>query len=1050
MFKYLFSNDWRVSQMPGILAFAAEYQLTGIVPTDAPENFLSNIEPVHRYYLALDKLSNNARLIREARWQEVLLNFVNKFQYPNARTEDSYNDAIREGIRVAPLREAVKLLYVLTLIDPSQAYLTNIELCDFILYNDAVTKVTSINRVNVAQSIIQYRSTGCYPTTIDTTARSSWSKIELRYLSEMMGVMAASGCVKIEEASRGIKRISLSLEEMNSSARGLVADILSCDEFWIPPPTSDFMEIKLSCMCYSDTHLSDEETFLYMQDLSRDDQFRKWMLYIAGKSNKTANSYVVYLNSLNKPVGAPKNSVWPGLYCHVMGQSAPRAVFDVEGLADFESIYGWIRNVLDGVTAVPKGARPTEYQAAVSWAAQPSVKSKANLSSAYDSYVKFLKWFYEQKKILAERNPLSSGADKLTVALKLFAEKRSVDKPSGWDSYDAWTHGVRTDFVVVDESLLTDPAFDYHAYIRKFAISWTVADTKFAGHSNSEKHDVLKFLKEQKWSPKSASWYIDETNRLVVGGSRVKGMAPMTVLYFMSELHPEEFAAWTKPTYENLTFLGLHKGPVPLDLTIETYEDCKSKQQQIVARMKELGIGKASDDSSDPDYRTANEFLWWLGQDDNKDLIKEKVMSKAMKKPTAKKITTGKAEISELLGSKEDSLMTMLIAGLLTKPLAILAGVSGTGKSRMVRHLAYKTCLDEDLKPNGESAPGNFKMVQVKPSWHDSADLLGYRSAVNEKHEYVSTDFVKFVLRAHAYPKTPFFVCLDEMNLAPVEHYFAEFLSACESIRKSDVTGEWTSDPIVAATDFDNNVLNLGGDVLFESSDATLDAELKKTKARIEKEGLFIPRNLFVVGTVNMDDSTGGFSRKVLDRAMTIVMNEVHFEDLQKDDKDLTLSDDNLFKTDEIAKFIERKDFNKDMLENDFRDQLEDIRQKLEKTPFALAYRFARETCMYKNALKEILDTAAVIKDSEGNPKKDASGTAIGADRACGDIALDHMILMKLLPRLTGTTEQRKQVIEDINAFLDLLIKEKRVSKETLKDMVDRAGGNGGYLSFWP
>jgi len=669
-------------------------------------------------------------------------------------------------------------------------------------------------------------------------------------------------------------------------------------------------------------------------------------------------------------------------------------------------------------------------------------------AAAINALIKF-KATFRDKNANGGQDCVPTHPDRMDVALKLFAEKRAVDKPSGWGSYDAWTRGVRTDFVAVDDSLLVDPTFDYLGYIRKFAISWQVANTKFASHSDDEKHAVLKFLKAQKDAPKPASWYIDETNRLVVGGSQVKGMSPKAVLYFMSELHPEEFAAWTEPTYEQLAYLGLHKGAMPSDLTIETYEDCKAKQQQIVARMKELGISKASDDPSDPDYRTANEFLWWLGQDDNKDLIKEKVMSKAMKKPTTKKISTGKATISKLLGNKEDSLMTMLIAGLLTKPLAILAGVSGTGKSRMVRHLAYKTCLDEDLKPSGESAPGNFKMVQVKPSWHDSADLLGYRSAVNEKHEYVSTDFVKFVLKAHAYPKTPFFVCLDEMNLAPVEHYFAEFLSACESIRKSDVTGEWTSDPIVAATDFDNNVLNLGGDVLFESADAALDAELKKTKARIEKEGLFIPRNLFVVGTVNMDDSTGGFSRKVLDRAMTIVMNEVHFEDLQKDDKDLTISDDNLFTTTEIAKFIDRKDFDKNMMSNDFRNQLEDIRQKLEKTPFALAYRFARETCMYKNALAEILDAAEVVKNADGTAKMDG-GTAINAERACGDIALDHMILMKLLPRLTGTTEQRKQVIDDINAFLGSLIKEKLVSKETLKDMVDRAGGNGGYLSFWP
>ena len=776
---------------------------------------------------------------------------------------------------------------------------------------------------------------------------------------------------------------------------------------------------------------------------SRKKEFYEWLIskkLSSDYADDLVNAYLVCLSDeLKMP---PAKTAWHGLREYLYGEKPEKSIYSVADSHELIQYYGEIDRLFTKVVdSGPLDAN--RFNQCRAWA--DSKENNRAVRAAWGQYKDFMKWRDSQK--LTEKLP--KNVDLLSIALKLFAEKRNEDKPSGWDSYDAWTHGVRTDFVAVDESLLIDPAFDYCAYLRKFTESGFVVNTSFARHTSDEKREVLKFLKGQKDSPKPASWYIDETNRLVVGGSQVDGMTPKAVLYFMSELHPEEFAAWTEPTYDTLAFLGLHKGAAPKDLTIETYEDCKSKQQQIVARMKELGIGKASDDSSDPDYRTVNEFLWWLGQDDNKDLIKEKIMSKAMKKPTTKKITTGEATISKLLGNKEDSLMTMLVAGLLTKPLAILAGVSGTGKSRMVRHLAYKTCLDEDLKPSGESAPGNFKMVQVKPSWHDSADLLGYRSAVNEKHEYVSTDFVKFVLKAHAYPKTPFFVCLDEMNLAPVEHYFAEFLSACESIRKSDVTGEWTSDPIVAATDFDNNVLNLGGDVMFESADATLDAELKKTKARIEKEGLFIPRNLFVVGTVNMDDSTGGFSRKVLDRAMTIVMNEVHFEDLQKDDKDLTLSDDNLFTETEINKFIERKDFEKGMLGDDFRKQLEDIRQKLEKTPFALAYRFARETCMYKNALTEILDPAEVVKKSDGTAKMDGV-TAIDVKRACGDIALDHMILMKLLPRLTGTTEQRKQVIDDINAFLGTLIKEKLVSKETLQDMVNRAGGNGGYLSFWP
>ena len=776
---------------------------------------------------------------------------------------------------------------------------------------------------------------------------------------------------------------------------------------------------------------------------SRKKEFYEWLIskkLSSDYADDLVNAYLVCLSDeLKMP---PAKTAWHGLREYLYGEKPEKSIYSVADSHELIQYYGEIDRLFTKVVdSGPLDAN--RFNQCRAWA--DSKENNRAVRAAWGQYKDFMKWRDSQK--LTEKLP--KNVDLLSIALKLFAEKRNEDKPSGWDSYDAWTHGVRTDFVAVDESLLIDPAFDYCAYLRKFTESGFVVNTSFARHTSDEKREVLKFLKGQKDSPKPASWYIDETNRLVVGGSQVDGMTPKAVLYFMSELHPEEFAAWTEPTYDTLAFLGLHKGAAPTDLTIETYEDCKSKQQQIVARMKELGIGKASDDSSDPDYRTANEFLWWLGQDDNKDLIKEKIMSKAMKKPTTKKNEEGKATISNLLKNKEDSLMTMLIAGLLTKPLAILAGVSGTGKSRMVRHLAYKTCLDEDLKPSDESAPGNFKMVQVKPSWHDSADLLGYRSAVNEKHEYVSTDFVKFVLKAHAYPNTPFFVCLDEMNLAPVEHYFAEFLSACESIRKIDGKNEWTSDPIVAATDFDNNVLNLGGDILFESADAALDAALKKTKARIEKEGLFIPRNLFVVGTVNMDDSTGGFSRKVLDRAMTIVMNEVNLEDLKKDDKDLTLSDDNLFKTTEIAKFINRDDFDKGMLENGFIEQLEDIRLKLAKTPFALAYRFARETCMYKKALLSILDSAEVLKKSDGSAKMDGS-TAINAERACGDIALDHMILMKLLPRLTGTTEKREDVIKKINAFLDTLIKEKLISKETLKDMVDRAKDNGDYLSFWP
>ena len=194
---------------------------------------------------------------------------------------------------------------------------------------------------------------------------------------------------------------------------------------------------------------------------------------------------------------------------------------------------------------------------------------------------------YLLEKQGTESTRFSEFSDRLTIALKKFASCRGTEKTEGWDNYDAWTKTVRTEFPQVNESLVDNPVFDYTAYMRKYATSWQVANTMFSTHSDAEKRAVLKFLQEQKNSPKSASWYIDGANRLMVAGNPVKGMSSKTLLYFMSELRPTEFAAWTEPTYEGLSFLGLHKGPIPKDLTVETYEDCRAKQHQIVARMKE-------------------------------------------------------------------------------------------------------------------------------------------------------------------------------------------------------------------------------------------------------------------------------------------------------------------------------------------------------------------------------------------------------------------------------------------------------------------------------
>lgn len=201
------------------------------------------------------------------------------------------------------------------------------------------------------------------------------------------------------------------------------------------------------------------------------------------------------------------------------------------------------------------------------------------------------------------------------------------------------------------------------------------------------------------------------------------------------------------------------------------------------------------------------------------------------------------------------------ITAIKSKPFLILAGISGTGKSRIVRELA-RACWDENAVEYKAQKPRNFEMVQVKPNWHDSSELIGYVSRVSGEPIYIAGDFLRFIARAWEEPGIPYFLCLDEMNLAPVEQYFAEYLSVIES-RKSAADG----------TVKQIRSLKTGAAMVLQSCKRIDKTE--EIKTRFLRDGICIPQNLIVVGTVNMDETTFSFSRKVLDRAMTIEMNDV-------------------------------------------------------------------------------------------------------------------------------------------------------------------------------
>lgn len=391
------------------------------------------------------------------------------------------------------------------------------------------------------------------------------------------------------------------------------------------------------------------------------------------------------------------------------------------------------------------------------------------------------------------------------------------------------------------------------------------------------------------------------------------------------------------------------------------------------------------------------------------------------------------------------------ILALRTKPFLLLAGISGTGKSRIVREFAFKSCPNY-LQDKDGTTPGNYCMVEVKPNWHDSTELLGYWSNINKR--YMFTKFVKFLVKAKMFPEVPFFVCLDEMNLAPVEQYFAEFLSVLETRRliKNDngedevVSGVLVDKEYFAKLGTLNSTSGTVGtlkkdrDIYFKLFDIQDKEEMEKVKNDSDSlltEGLTLPENVFIVGTVNMDDTTHQFSRKVIDRAMTIEMNGGALADIFKNNSDLTYSEEPITMEDMKSKYIsaaevlekcyavvnsqEISDYIQGKGEEGLPQRLEEINKVLRGTPFTVSYRVMNELTIY---LAVLLDKA--VED----------GMEVTADnfKPYVEEAIDKILLMKILPRVEGDDEMFRISDDERNQYgLDNQVDENGTSHEYTK-----------------
>lgn len=323
----------------------------------------------------------------------------------------------------------------------------------------------------------------------------------------------------------------------------------------------------------------------------------------------------------------------------------------------------------------------------------------------------------------------------------------------------------------------------------------------------------------------------------------------------------------------------------------------------------------------------------------------------------------------------EEDLIRNFFLSLKSKPFVILAGISGTGKSKIGELLAGAVGATTDN--------GRYSLIPVRPDWNDSGDLLGYQ---NLRGEFIDGPLIRVIRKAMSDRDKPYFVCLDEMNLARVEYYFSDFLSIIESRKIGD--GNIVSFPIP-----------LNG----------------------LKEVLIFPENLYVIGTVNMDETTHSFSRKVLDRANTIELTDVSLSNFPGNlEAVMPMDRDNDFFKSEYLLMRDCYQGNEGYLKEKVA-LLERINQILVTCGFQVGYRVRDEFCFYLLYNKR---WGLLTEDK----------------------AIDFQIMQKILPRIQGSAMEIETVLTKLKEFCEAKYP---ASLKKADFMLGRLQSDG-FTSFWP
>ncbi|EMO3466726.1 TPA: AAA family ATPase [Klebsiella variicola subsp. variicola] len=393
-----------------------------------------------------------------------------------------------------------------------------------------------------------------------------------------------------------------------------------------------------------------------------------------------------------------------------------------------------------------------------------------------------------------------------------------------------------------------------------------------------------------------------------------------------------------------------------------------------------------------------------------------------------------------------------------THDLIILAGDSGSGKTNLVQSFA-------------KAIGGVSKIIPVKPNWTSSEDLLGYYNPLEKK--YLVTPFLEALIEAKQNPDIPYFICLDEMNLARVEYYFADFLSKLEERNEQPTIQLYSDDEaahvlaelkgVVSVISNAQEKFSKNGIVDFVAlmQDEEINAEMKRAFGFSDKDSLIkyhgdirrmlagvlgtpssitIPANVRIIGAINIDETTHYLSPKILDRAHVMKFKSPLLTDWDAifDEIDsFGLDDVTLPLVFDIEELGERTPYPKFERTNEFCELFTTLnRDVFDPLGVEFGMRTIRQGLNYVSLFSDVNDNKSLAINNFIVHKVLPKFTFDG-DKQVGDYSKAELVSRVFLPRLESLLDNQAEITAEFSCT------------KSVERLVKTAESNDGIVNYW-